>query len=412
MTRRVVVTGLGVVSALGQTAASSWQGLCAGRSGAGFITRFDCSNYRVKVAAEVDDWQPTQHMSARDARRRDRYQQMALVAAREAMAQSGLEVDDSNAERTGVVMGSAVGGVESYFVQAQLLIDTGDPRRITPFGIPMLMVNGGSGLVSIEIGAIGPSGSAVSACATGADCIGRAVELIRSGRIDQALAGCSDAPIIPIGIGAFDRVGACSREEEDPAAAARPFDRQRTGLVFGEGAGALVLEALDTAEARGAPILAELVGYGSTSDAFHSTAPDPEGRGAAAAVCQALRDARLNTCDIDYINAHGTATQLNDVMETKALKLALGEHAYATPVSSTKSMTGHAMGATAAMEAVFAVLALRDQLAPPTLNLSEADPECDLDYVPNVARELPLNRVMSNSFGFGGHNASLIFARI
>ena len=412
MMRRVVVTGLGVVSALGQTAESSWQALCEGRSGAGFITRFDCSTYKVKVAAEVRDWEPTQHMSARDARRRDRYQQMALVAAREALCQSGLEIDESNAGRTGVVMGSSVGGVESYFEQAERLIETGDPRRITPFGIPMLMVNGGSGLVSIEIGAVGPSGSAVSACATGADCIGRAFELICVGRIDQAVAGCSDAPIIPIGIGAFDRVGACSREAEDPASASRPFDRMRTGLVFGEGAGALVLEALDTAHARGATILAELVGYGSTSDAFHSTAPDPEGRGAAAAIGHALQDARLNAADIDYINAHGTATQLNDVMETKALKRALGALAYEIPVSSTKSMTGHAMGATAAMEAVFSVLALRDQLAPPTINLSEPDPECDLDYVPNVARELPLDKVMSNAFGFGGHNASLIFCRI
>jgi len=407
----VVVTGLGLVSALGHTVTTSWQALCEGRSGTGFITRFDCSPYRVKVAAEVHDWEPTRYMRAREARRCDRYQQMALVAAREALAWSGLEVNERNADRTGVVMGSSVGGVESYFDQAQLLIDTGDPRRITPFGIPMLMVNGGSGLVSIELGATGPGASVASACATGADCIGRACELIRAGRIDQALAGCGDAPIIPIGIGAFDRVGACSREAVDPARAARPFDRNRTGLVFGEGAGALVLEALDTAQARGADILAELVGYGASSDAFHTTAPDPEGRGAAAAIRLALRDAGLGPQDIDYINAHGTATQLNDVMETKALKRALGAAAYEIPVSATKSMTGHAMGATAAMEAVFSVLALRDRLAPPTINLSEPDPECDLDYVPNVARELPLDTVMSNAFGFGGHNASLIFCR-
>lgn len=410
--RRVVVTGLGLVSALGHNVASNQEALCAGRSGVGHITRFDAAAYRVKIAAEVRDWDPAQHMSAREARRLDRYQQLALVAAREAFEHSGLEIDERNAARTGVVVGSAVGGVESYYTQAQLLFESGDPRRITPFGIPMLMVNGGSGLISIDTGAVGPSGVVISACATGADCIGRAYEMIRAGRIDQALAGCSDAPIIPIGIAAFDRVGACSREEANPAGASRPFDRERTGLVFGEGAGALVLEALETARARNAPILAELVGYGSTSDAFHSTAPDPEGRGAAAAIAQALADARLDAGAIDYINAHGTATQLNDVMETKALKRALGSHICDIPVSSTKSMTGHAMGATAAMEAAFAVLALRDQVAPPTINLENPDPECDLDYVPNAARELPLKRVMSNAFGFGGHNASLIFSQL
>ncbi|MCY4525758.1 MAG: beta-ketoacyl-ACP synthase II [Anaerolineaceae bacterium] len=410
--RRVVVTGVGLVTPVGQGVADSWQALCAGRSGAGFITRFDPASYRVKIAAEVSGWDPTQHMSARDARRLDRYQQMALVAAREALAHSGLEIDECNADRTGVIVGSAVGGVESYFKQAELLVRTGDPRRITPFGIPMLMVNGASGLISIETGASGPGGALISACATGADSIGRACELIRAGRIDQALAGCSDAPIIPIGVGAFDRVGACSREDLDPASASRPFDLNRTGLVFGEGAGVLVLEALEVARKRNATVLAELAGYGSTSDAFHSTAPDPEGRGAAAAITFALRDAGLEAKDIDYINAHGTATRLNDVMETKALKLALGASAYEIPVSSTKSMTGHAMGATAAMEAVFSILALRDQLAPPTINLNEPDPDCDLDYVPNETRELPLTRVMTNAFGFGGHNASLIFSRM
>lgn len=410
--RRVVVTGLGLVTPFGLGVEVSWEALCAGRSGAGFITRFDPESYRVKIAAEVPDWDATQHMSAREARRLDRYQQLAVVAAREALAHSGLTIDECNAERTGVIVGSAVGGVESYYNQAALLFDTGDPRRITPFGIPMLMVNGASGLISIETGASGPSGALISACATGADCIGRACELIRAGRIDQALAGCSDAPIIPIGVGAFDRVGACSREDRDPSRGSRPFDRNRTGLVFGEGAGVLVLEALEVARKRDAPVLAELAGYGSTSDAFHSTAPDPEGRGAAAAIGSALQDAGLGADDIDYINAHGTATQLNDVMETKALKRALGAAAWEIPVSSTKSMTGHAMGATAAFEAAFSVLALRDQLAPPTINLSDPDPECDLDYIPNETRELPLTRVMSNAFGFGGHNASLIFSRI
>lgn len=409
--RRVVVTGLGAISPLGHNVNDTWAAIRAGKSGVGPITRFDPANFLVKIAAEVKDWDPAQYMPAKDARRRDRYQQFLLPAAQEAVKHAGLEINDSNRDRTGVIVGASVGGVESYFDQAKLLIDTDDPRRITPFGIPMLMVNGGSDMISIEFGAMGPSYTPISACATGADCIGHAFDLIRMGKIDQALAGCGEAPIIPIGVAAFDRVGACSRQTDDPATASRPFDKNRTGLVFSEGAGVLVLEELESAKARGAEILAEIVGYGSTSDAFHSTAPDPEGKGATKAIRQALADARLNPTDIHYINAHGTATALNDVMETKAVKSAFGDHALHVPMSSTKSMTGHAMGATAALEAIFSIMALRDQVAPPTINLHEPDPECDLDYVPNVAREMPMAHVMSNSFGFGGHNVSLIFAR-
>lgn len=408
--RRVVVTGYGAVSPLGHNAADTWEALKAGKSGVGPITRFDPVNHLVKIAAEVKNWNPSDYMPAKEVRRRDRYQQFIVAAAHEAMTHSGLVVNEENADRTGVIVGASVGGVESYYEQAQLLIETGDPRRITPFGIPMLMVNGGSDIVSIDIGATGPSYTPISACATGADCIGHAFDLIRIGRIDQALAGCGEAPIIPIGVAAFDRVGACSRQNDDPAGASRPFDRNRTGLVFSEGAGVVVLEELEQARARGANILAELVGYGATSDAFHPTAPDPEGKGAANAIRHALKDARLNPVDIDYINAHGTATSLNDTMETKAVKNALGEHAYQVPMSSTKSMTGHGMGATAAIEAIISVLVLRDQVVPPTINLTEPDPECDLDYVPNVAREMRVKHVMSNSFGFGGHNVSLIFA--
>lgn len=408
--RRVVITGIGGISPLGHNAAESWAGIKAGKSGVGQITRFDTTDYLVKIAAEVKNWDPTVHMPAKDARRRDRYQQLIIPAAREALAGSGLEITDENRDRTGVIVGSSVGGVESYFEQAQLLFHAGDPRRITPFGIPMLMVNGGSDIVSIETGATGPSYVPVSACATGADCIGHAFDLIRIGRIDQALAGCGEAPIFPLGIAAFDRVGACSRLNDDPEHASRPFDKDRTGLVFGEGAGVLILEALESAKARGADILAELVGYGSTSDAFHTTAPEPEGVGATKAIQRALDDAKLNPTDIHYINAHGTATALNDVMETKAVKRAFGDHAYKVPMSSTKSMTGHGMGATAALEAVFSVMALRDQVAPPTINLIEPDPECDLDYIPNTARDLSMKHIMSNSFGFGGHNVSLIIA--
>ncbi|MBN8617256.1 MAG: beta-ketoacyl-ACP synthase II [Anaerolineae bacterium] len=409
MTRRVVVTGLGMVTPLGHTVEETWANITAGKSGIGPITLFDPTNYLVKIAAEVKNWDATQYMPAKEVRRRDRYQHFCIAAAKEAMQQSGLEVNDGNRRRIGSIIGSSVGGVGSYYEQADLLFETKDPRRITPFGIPMLMANGGSDLVSIEYGVTGPSATPTSACATGADCIGHAFDLIRWGRLDAALAGCGDAPIIPIGIAAFDRVGACSRENDQPERAMRPFDKTRPGLVFSEGAGVIVMEALEFAEARGAIILAELVGFASTSDAFHVTAPQPDGFGASEAISLALDDAQLVPEDIHYINAHGTGTSLNDVMETRAVKRVFGEQAYKVPLSSTKSMTGHGMGATAATEAIFSILAIRDQLVPPTINLHEADPDCDLDYVPNVAREMSVSCVMSNSFGFGGHNVSLIF---
>jgi len=408
--RRVVVTGLGIVSPLGHNAHDTWEAIKAGRSGIGPITLYDAAGHNVQIAAEVKDWKPEAYMSAKDARRRDRYQQFIVKAAQEAIAQSTFSVDKDRPERSSVIIGSAVGGVTSYFNEVSMLLETGDIRRITPFGIPMLMVNGGSDIVSIDTGAMGPSYVPVSACATGADCIGHAFDLIRIGRVDQALAGAGEAPIFPMGVAAFDRVGAVSRLNDDPPTASRPFDRNRAGLVFGEGAGVLVLEELEHARARGANILAEIVGYGVTSDAFHMTAPHPDGLGASLALEQALRDARLSPQDIHYINAHGTATDLNDPMETRAVKRVFGEHAYNVPMSSTKSMTGHCMGATGAMEAAFAVLALRDQVVPPTCHLSEPDPECDLDYVPNEARRVKMRNVMSNAFGFGGHNVSLIFS--
>jgi len=409
MARRVVVTGLGMMTPLGHNVEDSWAAIKAGKSGIGPITLFDTSKYLVKIAAEVKNFDATQYMPAKEVRRRDRYQHLVVAAAREAVMHSGIEVNDSNRQRIGTIIGSSVGGVGSYYAEANLLFETGDPRRITPFGIPMLMVNGGSDLVSIEYGTVGPSYTPISACATGADCIGHAFDLIRWGRLDAAFAGCGDAPIIPIGIAAFDRVGACSRLNDDPDHASRPFDKNRTGLVFSEGAGVVILEELELAKARGANILAEIVGYGATSDSYHVTAPDPDAKGASVAIQNALNDAQLNPTDIQYINAHGTATALNDVMETKAVKRIFGDHAYKVPMSSTKSMTGHGMGATAALEAVFSVLAMRDSVAPPTINLEEPDPECDLDYVPKEARSMPIKSVMSNSFGFGGHNVSLIF---
>jgi 3-oxoacyl-[acyl-carrier-protein] synthase II len=348
-------------------------------------------------------------MPAREVRRSDLNAQFSVAAAQEAVASAGFEVNDGNRRRTGVFVGSAVGGIGSYYETTQRVFETKNPRLITPFGIPMLLVNAGSDLISIALGVTGPSYTPISACATGADCIGHAFDMIRIGRIDRAVAGGSEAPIIPIGIAAFDRTGALSRMNDDPSRAERPFDRTRTGLVFSEGAGVVILEELESARTRGASILAELIGYCSTSDAFHITAPEPEGVGASAAIQGALDDAQLTPQDVDYISAHGTGTVLNDVMETKAVKRVFGSHAYEVPISSTKSMTGHGMGATAAIEAIFSVLAIRDQIAPPTINLEEPDPECDLDYVPNKAREMAISCVMSNSFGFGGHNVSLIF---
>ncbi|NDJ59664.1 MAG: beta-ketoacyl-ACP synthase II [Chloroflexi bacterium] len=409
MSRRVVVTGLGIISPLGHTVESTWAAIKAGQSGVDYITQFDIEDSLVKVAGEVKNWVATDHLPTKEVRRTSRFQQFLIAASHEALAQSGLEVTDENRWRTSVVLASSVGGLEDFYYQTRDIFEHGDVRRITPFGIPMVIVNGASNRVSIEIGAMGPSHTPIAACATGSECIGMAYEMIRSGRVDQVVAGAGEAPIFPVGVAAFDRVGAVSRVTGDVQRASRPFDKDRTGLVFAEGAGVLVLELLETAQARGAEILAELVGYGATSDAFHLTAPHPNGIGAREAIRQSLHSAQLDPTAIDYICAHGTATALNDVMETHAVKEAFGEHAYAIPISSTKSMTGHGMGATAAIEAAFSILALRDQVVPPTINLETPDPDCDLDYVPNEARALPLRYIMTNAFGFGGHNSSLIF---
>jgi beta-ketoacyl-acyl-carrier-protein synthase II len=402
---------MGMISPLGHSVEESWKNIVAGKSGVAPITRFDAGEYNVRIAAEVKDWDAARFVGAKEARRTDTYQQFIAVAANEAIAHSRIQVDDSNRARSGVIIGSAVGGVSAYYDQAMMIFETKDPRRISPFGIPMFMVNGGSDNVAIQLGAQGPSYTPISACATGADCIGVAFDLIRLGRMDQALAGAGEAPIFPIGIAAFDRTGACSRENDAPQRGVRPFSKDRPGLVFSEGAAVVVLEARDHALARGATIYGEIIGYGTNSDAFHITAPQPDGLGAANAIRIALDDAGISPDEIDYINAHGTGTGLNDAMETKAVKHIFGEKAYAVPMSSTKSMTGHAMGATAAMEAIFALLSIRDGIAPPTINLDEPDPECDLDYVPNTARHLSIETVMSNSFGFGGHNVSLILRK-
>lgn len=412
MMKRVVVTGMGMVTPVGHTVAETWEAIKAGKSGVGPITLYDASGHQVQIAAEVKDFDPTQYVDKKELRRRDRYQLFAYAAGCQALEHAGLtSLTDEERARMGVIVGSAVGGIRSFWDQVLLVENTGDLRRVTPFGIPMLMVNGASSMISIKTGAMGPSYTPSSACATGADCIGHAFDLIRLGRIDRALAGCGEAPILPIGVAAFDRIQAASRQNDDPKHAMRPFDKNRTGLVFSEGAGVVVLEELEAAKARGADILAEIIGYGTTSDAFHVTAPHPEATGAIRAIELAMADAQVTPDDVDYINAHGTATELNDIMETQAIKHVFGERAYHVPASSTKSMTGHGMGMTAAIEAVFSVLSLRDQVAPPTINLDEADPQCDLDYVPNEAREVAMDCVMSNSFGFGGHNSVLVFKR-
>lgn len=411
MTRRVVVTGMGMVTPCGNSAVETWDNIKNGRSGIAPITMYDASGHNVRIAGEVKNFDPAIAIPPKEIRRRDRFQHLTAAAGKQAMEDSGLPVTDENRHRIGVFVGSAVGGVTSFYREVTALYAAGDLRGITPFAIPMLMGNGGSAHISLDFGITGPSYVLTSACASGADNIGHAFNLIQLGRLDAALAGCGEAPITPLGLAAFDRIGAMSRDNDTPAQASRPFSKDRGGLVFAEGAGVLVLEELEAAKKRGANILAEIVGYGSTSDAFHITAPHPDGGGAARAISMALETARLTPQDVNYINAHGTATPLNDAMETKAVKAAFGAHAANVPMSSTKSMTGHGMGMTAAIEAAFAVMAIRDNVAPPTINYREKDPECDLDYVPNTAREMPINVVMSNSFGFGGHNCSLIIRR-
>ncbi len=408
MTSRVVVTGLGAVSPLGLNVAESWANAVEGVSGVGPITRFDPEELLVKIACEVKGFDPEQYLDAREIRRRDRFEQFGAAISQQALAQSGLQITEENAGRIGVIISSATGGIQT-FEEAMRVIIEDNPRRLSPFVIPMYMSNGAAGLVGIDIGAKGPSFSVASACASGADGIGQAWLLIRSGMLDGAVAGGSEATITPLGIGAFDRLGALSRQNDDYSNTPAPFDKDRDGLVMGEGAAALILESLEHAQARGAVILAEMVGYSATADAYHITAPAEGGAGGAAAMSQAMEIAGLNPEEVDYVSAHGTGTELNDVAETQAIKAALGEHAYEVAVSSTKSMTGHMMGATGALEAVFCVKAIGSGVVPPTIHLRNPDPECDLDYVPNEARELEVNTALSNAFGFGGHNAVLAF---
>ncbi len=410
MPERVVITGVGAVSPLGLTAAKSWQNAVNGISGVGPITLFDATDFLVQIAGEVKNFRAEDYMQAREARRRDRSEQLAAAAAQEAIRQAGLEVNEADAGRIGVTVSSAIGGVAAFQETVNVVRDEG-PRRVSPFAITMLMANGSAGLIAIDHGFKGPCFSIVSACASGSDGIGTAWMLIRSGVIDAAVTGGTESTITTVGIAAFDRLGALSRRNGLPPTTPQPFDRERDGLVMGEGAAILVLESESRARKRGARIIAELAGYAATADAYHITAPSEDGAGGSQAMRLAMSSAGVNPEDIDYISAHGTATQLNDLSETRAIKAAFGELAYNIPVSSTKSMTGHMMGATGALEAVFCAMAVSQDVIPPTINYHTPDPECDLDYVPNQARELPVRIVLSNSFGFGGHNSVLVIRK-
>ncbi|MEJ2208777.1 MAG: beta-ketoacyl-ACP synthase II [Anaerolineae bacterium] len=407
-TKRVVITGMGVISPLGLDVPTLWQNLVAGRSGIAPITLFDTSDMDVRIAGEAHGFEATDYMSAKDARRADRFTQFAIASIEEALAQSGLVVDDQNADDVGVIVGSGVGGIWTYSREFQVLREKG-PRRVSPFLVPMITVDVPAVQIALRTGASGPNMAVTSACATGADALGQAFETIRRGQARAMFSGGFEAAITPIGVASFDRMRALSRRNDDPAAASRPFDLDRDGFVMSEGGGLLVLEELEFALARGAEPLAEIVAYGATSDATHIAAPDAEGVGAARCMLQALARAGVEPGDVSYINAHGTSTLAGDPAETEAIKRALGEHAYRVPVSATKSMTGHLIGGAGALETIICVQALRTGIVPPTINLDTPDPACDLDYVPHQARRAELDVILSNSFGFGGHNATLVF---
>src|SRR5512145_449380 len=403
---RVVVTGMGTVNPLGLTVEESWKNAVNGVSGVGPITLFDSSPLNVHFAAEVKGFEPDRYMDPKETRRRDRFEQLGIAAAKEALTSSGLEITEANAGRIGVLVSSAIGGIKSL-QDAVITNHTEGPRRVSPFLIPMLMPNGAAGMIAIDHQIKGPCFSVASACASGADGIGTAFLMLKAGMIDAALTGAAEMTICSVGVAAFDRVGAMSRRNDNYSMTPQPFDKNRDGLVMGEGAGILVLETETHAKKRGANILAELAGYGATADAFHVTAPHESGAGGAAAMCMALTSAGANVDDLGYISAHGTGTHLNDQSETRAVKAAFGERAYTIPISSTKSMTGHMMGATGASETIFCVQAVREGVLPPTIHYETPDPECDLDYIPNKAREKQITLAISNAFGFGGHNAVL-----
>ncbi|OGC11964.1 beta-ketoacyl-[acyl-carrier-protein] synthase II [candidate division WOR-1 bacterium RIFOXYA12_FULL_52_29] len=406
-TSRVVVTGLGVVSPIGIGKELFWQNLVAGKSGIDKITRFDTSGFDVKIAAEVKDFDPSQYLDKKDARRLVRFIQFAVAASRLAASDAGLVIGPDNANDIGVTIGSGIGGLDFLEEAARTLHEKG-PSRISPFTVPFMIADMAAGYSSIILGAKGPNSCVVTACASGTNSIGEAYKCIERGAAKAMLAGGTEASITPLGLASFTAAGALCARNDEPLKASRPFDKERSGFVMGEGAGIVVLESLESAKARGAKIYAEIIGYGMSGDANHITAPAPGGEGASRAILAALKDAGLRPEQIDYINAHGTSTELNDKYETMALKTAFGDHARKLAISSNKSMIGHLLGASGAVEFIATVLSIQNDLAPPTVNYENPDPNCDLDYVPNQARKMTINTALSESFGFGGHNATLI----
>ena len=409
-TRRVVITGFGAVTPVGLSAEESWRAVLAGRSGVDYLTLIDTAELPVRFGAEVKGFDPLRYVERKEARKMDRFTQLAVAAAQEAVEHAALEATPETRDRIGVLIGSGIGGIETLEREIKTGMEKG-VDRISPFFIPMMICDMASGQVSIRFGFAGPNSCVVTACATGTNAIGDAAAIIRRGDADAMLAGGAEAAITPMGVGGFAACRALSTRNDDPPRASRPFDAQRDGFVIGEGAAVLVLEELEFARARQAPILGEIAGYGMSADAFHITQPAPEGAGAVRAMRAALRDAGVEPREVDYINAHGTSTGPNDRNESAAIRTLFGDHAYSVPISSTKSMTGHLLGAAGAIEAIFCLQAIRDSVMPPTTNYEFPDPECDLDYVPNESREKRVDVAVSNSFGFGGHNATLVIKR-
>lgn len=409
--RRVVVTGLGAVSPFGLGVDALWSGIKAGQSAIGPITLFDTADYPVRFAGEVKNYVIEDHFEKKKSRHLDRVTQFAILAAREALKDSGLDLETFDRTRIGAIVGSGIGGLDTTEQQVLTLHNRG-VRRVSPFLVPMMMINAASGEVAIDLGLQGPNFCVSSACASANHALGLGMQMIRYGMADAVIAGGVEAALTPIGLAGFCAARALSKRNEEPTKASRPFDKDRDGFVFGEGGGLLLLESLESAQARGARIYAEFPGFCNTDDAFHITAPHESGEGARRAIEGALKDSGVDPTHVDYINAHGTSTELNDKMETKAIKEAFGDHAYKLAVSSTKSMIGHLLGASAGVEAVILAKAIEEQLAPPTINLDTPDPECDLDYVPHTARSMQIRAAMSNSFGFGGHNTSMVFSKL
>jgi len=411
MRKRIVITGMGCISPLGNDVDTLWSNVLVGKSGVGLISLYDTSRFKVKIGAEIKNFDAVSLFGVRDARRMDRFVQFAMAAAMQAVEQSRLVVNEKNRDRIGVMLGSGIGGMNTMSEQMAVFSQRG-PDRVSPFLVPRMLPDSAAGMVAIHLGVRGPNMAVVSACASGSNAIGEAAEVIRRSAADVVICGGSEAVIVPIAMAGLGVMNALSTRNDEPERASRPFDGQRDGFVMGEGAGILVLESLEHARERGTPILGEISGYGTSNDAYHISAPSENGAGAALCMRNALENAGLSAKDISYINAHGTSTQLNDKSETQAIKEVFGSQAYRIPVSSTKSMTGHLLGAAGALEAVICIKVLQEAVLPPTINYEFPDPECDLDYVPNHARQAQVAHIMSNSFGFGGHNATIIISRL